>query len=124
MGGQNSSCFRNPLNNLGFLYESPLTGCGEIPLVKPTADIHTAPHGWSSQIPLLSSEAKANFRYQQGAHGWSSETSLNQSPRDQSRRFQLPTPTGLALVHAQCLRTVYVAKRCSGISLQGSRSSR
>ncbi|PRD22438.1 UNVERIFIED_CONTAM: hypothetical protein NCL1_49084 [Trichonephila clavipes] len=38
--------------------------------------------------------------------------------------FQLPTPTGLALMHAQCLRSVYVANRCSGISLQGSRSSR
>ncbi|GFV27085.1 uncharacterized protein TNCV_4853221 [Trichonephila clavipes] len=29
--------------------------------------------------------------------------------------FQLPTPSGLALVHAQCLRSVYVANRCSGI---------
>ncbi|GFX56822.1 uncharacterized protein TNCV_495701 [Trichonephila clavipes] len=38
--------------------------------------------------------------------------------------FQLPTPTALALVHAQCLRSVYVANRCSGISMQGSRSSR
>ncbi|GFV37182.1 uncharacterized protein TNCV_1721041 [Trichonephila clavipes] len=28
--------------------------------------------------------------------------------------FQLPTPSGLALVHAQCLRSVYVANRCSG----------
>ncbi|GFV87095.1 uncharacterized protein TNCV_5113131 [Trichonephila clavipes] len=27
--------------------------------------------------------------------------------------FQLPTPTGLALVHAQCLRSVYVANRRS-----------
>ncbi|GFU52807.1 putative 115 kDa protein in type-1 retrotransposable element R1DM [Trichonephila clavipes] len=29
--------------------------------------------------------------------------------------FQLPTPSGLALVHAQCLRSVYVTNRCSGI---------
>ncbi|GFU20217.1 uncharacterized protein TNCV_3393411 [Trichonephila clavipes] len=56
--------------------------------------------------------------------GGAQRTSLNQSPGDQSVVFQLPTPTGLALMHAQCLRSVYVANRCSGISLQGSRSSR
>ncbi|GFY28022.1 uncharacterized protein TNCV_4563741 [Trichonephila clavipes] len=39
-----------------------------------------------SAVPLLSSEAKANFRYQQGAHGWSSEN-ITQSPADQSRGF-------------------------------------
>ncbi|GFX27412.1 hypothetical protein TNCV_35091 [Trichonephila clavipes] len=50
---------------------------------KKTADIHTAPHGWSSQIPLLSSEAKANFRYQQGAHGWSSENITQSVTRTQ-----------------------------------------
>ncbi|GFU70687.1 putative DD34D transposase [Trichonephila clavipes] len=33
---------------------------------------HCASRG-GAQIPLLSSEAKANFRYQQGAHGCSSE---------------------------------------------------
>ncbi|GFW74614.1 uncharacterized protein TNCV_961891 [Trichonephila clavipes] len=29
--------------------------------------------------------------------------------------FQLPTPSGLALVHAQCLQSVYVANRCSAM---------
>ncbi|GFU21929.1 hypothetical protein TNCV_3283981 [Trichonephila clavipes] len=48
-------------------------------------------HCASSRVELtdttLSSEAKANFRYQQGAHGWSSENITNQSPGDQSRGF-------------------------------------
>ncbi|GFU96070.1 uncharacterized protein TNCV_4440321 [Trichonephila clavipes] len=38
--------------------------------------------------------------------------------------FQLPTPTGLSLCMRSALRSVYVANRCSGISPQGSRSSR
>ncbi|GFU84454.1 hypothetical protein TNCV_1814811 [Trichonephila clavipes] len=53
--------------------------CGSLP---------TAPHGWSYRSPLLSPEAKASFRYQQGAHGWSSEEHHSIShPGDQSRRF-------------------------------------
>ncbi|GFV41175.1 retrovirus-related Pol polyprotein from transposon RE1 [Trichonephila clavipes] len=76
--------YRNLMGSLSFI---AIRTRPDIMYAEPTADIHTAPHGWSSQIPLLSSEAKTNFRYQQGAHGWSSENNTQSVTRGSKSWF-------------------------------------